>query len=301
MQNKQQPQPCQTIRENCRSIFGNPKPPAVIWQQQFDGLDLTPLISKDCNKLTNADLYDYWDDLAYVKELQPDLFQYLFPICLAVWHEELMQHRLITPPYFYQTLQRCKVTKGLMSEQQRQGVYHYMCDALIGLIEQEHDFAYAYMHTPVYTWTDTFNNLGALAPVIESLWLRWWALDNHGKAISALKYASGLVYGPRENPLFPPWTREEGGGPPNLADMDTTCFKEGWLPENLLFMRETLSAGYICDKLAQAAAVLRDTPESETATRIASDAQQRQDIITIRIEEVTYGLQYPDMSLEWNN
>lgn len=66
-------------------------------------------------------------------------------------------------------------------------------------------------------------------------------------------------------------------------------------------MRETLSAGYICDKLAQAAAVLRDTPESETATRIASDAQQRQDIITIRIEEVTYGLQYPSMSLEWNN
>jgi len=298
MKKKKPPSPYQTIRQDCRRIFRDPEPPTTVWEQQFDGMSLNPVITKDWGDLTITDLYEYWDDLAYVKELQPDLFQYLFPICLAMWHEELMQNRFIDP--FYLAMHRSKAFEHLMSERQRQSVYDYMCNALMDRIQQERGFVYAHKNTLVYSWIYTFSNLGALLPLTATIWTRWWALDQPGKAVSALKYASGLVYDPRENLLFPPWTPEQGGGPPNLTELDT-CFQDGWLPENLQFLRETLSAGYICDKLAQAAAVLQDEPESETATRIASDARQRQNIITIRIEELIDGLQHPEKWLEWND
>ena len=42
-------------------------------------------------KIDFSDLWYYHHDLAYV-ELQPELFAYLFPVCLMDWHMTLLQN-----------------------------------------------------------------------------------------------------------------------------------------------------------------------------------------------------------------
>lgn len=74
-----------------RGIFGNPKPPHKIWEQQFDYIDdeLKELAQTPYEQIDFGDLWYYHHDLAYV-ELQPEVFSYLFPVCLMDWHLTLM-------------------------------------------------------------------------------------------------------------------------------------------------------------------------------------------------------------------
>jgi len=66
-----------------RAIFNDPKLPEHIWQSQFDGFDeeLQRLARTPYDEIDFSDLWYYHHDLAYV-DLQPDLFAYLFPVCL---------------------------------------------------------------------------------------------------------------------------------------------------------------------------------------------------------------------------
>src|SRR4051794_19956218 len=72
--------------ERARAIFGDPRPPRTVWERQFDycDADLRRLATTPYDRIDFADLWYYYHDLAYV-ELQPDLFDYLFPACLVDW------------------------------------------------------------------------------------------------------------------------------------------------------------------------------------------------------------------------
>jgi hypothetical protein len=278
-----------SIRQNCRRLFDNPAPPACIQEAQFDGNSLAHLIQKDWRELERADLWGYWDDLAYVPHLQGDLFRYLFPICMALWHECLLQNQVLGS--FYRSMHHGHIFETMLNDKEGARVHRYIIDAFMTRIEEERGFQYAQSQTPAYTWLYAFNNLGALMP-IRKLWDIWWTLDTPGKAVSAIMYASGLVYCEGENPIFPPWTREQGGGGPYLTELDI-CFADGWREDNLRFMRETLSPVYLCEKLAEAASRIEDEPEGELAARIATESAQRHDIIAIQSEDMLNGLQNP--------
>jgi hypothetical protein len=69
-----------------RRIFGDPRPPVVVTEPQFDGFDekLRRMARTRWEELDFSDLRYYHHDLACV-ELEPDLFDYLFPVCLMDW------------------------------------------------------------------------------------------------------------------------------------------------------------------------------------------------------------------------
>ena len=73
--------------KRARSIFDDPKPPASVWERQFDDFDneLKELATTPHDEIDFGDLWYYHHDLAYV-ELQPEVFAYLFPVCLMDWH-----------------------------------------------------------------------------------------------------------------------------------------------------------------------------------------------------------------------
>src|SRR5580693_8717467 len=79
--------------ERVRAIFGDADPPQQVWEKQFDYFndELKRLAATSYRDIDRQDLWYYYHDLAYV-ELQPELFAYLFPVCLMEWHDTLMRN-----------------------------------------------------------------------------------------------------------------------------------------------------------------------------------------------------------------
>lgn len=277
---KQKPLLPQTAREHCRQIFGDVQPPSYVWEKEFDYCDegLQALARKDWKQINSHELGVYYVlNLVYVEPLQPELFNYLFPIYLAIWSEELISsseyfyhheiHNIFSRPYIWQEM---------MDAKQRAAVYAFMVDSVLKHLQSERGFVYSTGQTPDYFWLDEFNELGHSSPIIEPIWQRWWQLDHPGKAVSALMYASCLIYEEHENPLFPAKKGKSGGRVPELV-LPT-------LKENRLFLQQVLTAEFILTKTQQAAALLAHEPEGALAQRIAADALQRQELIEVQIE-----------------
>ena len=72
-------------------------------------------------------------------------------------------------------------------------------------------------------------------------------------------------------------------------------FDHAWLDSNLAFLNEKLTRPYLLERLAVAAVSLRGEPEEAMARRIAAEAQDRQDIIEIRIEDLLKSLATLDL------
>lgn len=288
--------------ERSRAIFGNPKPPEKVWEEQFDycNKQLRKLARTDWRSIDYGDLWYYFHDMSYV-ELQPDLFRYLFPVCLNFWYDSLMRSTSaeLGDAEFHYSLRQGNILEKMLTVSQRAAVFEFFHDGFIDRVEAERGFIYTGQRTPAYSWLMRFNSIGLVAPIIERIWSTWWKLDHPGKAVSAIIYATGLVYLKGENPIFSEWTQEGGGGGPYLTESDSGIYDAAWLPENLEFLKETLSVEYIQGMLKGAAAVLAGEPEAELSMRIAEDSGKHEDILQIRIDDLIAGLGSGDREWDW--
>jgi hypothetical protein len=284
-------------RDRMIDILGPAPKPRQVWQRQFDGHDakLAELAQLDWDKVPASELWYYIHDLAYM-ELQPDLFGHLFPACLKFWCDTLRSGEPAArgDAELHYALLHGQVLDTHLNETQRNAVYALFRDGMLDRIEAERGFVYLRRTAdPISSdgvaangWIYRLNTLGLVAPVIPEIWNEWWRLDHPGKAVSAVIYSLGLVYDESRNPVFPPWNPESGGGGPYLHDNDSYLHDRGWREDNLAFLRETLSAGYVLEKLRQAAAVLAQEPEGATAALVAGDAESCQDELQIRIDDL---------------
>jgi hypothetical protein len=271
------------LRKYCRQMFGNAQSPQQIWQREFDGNDnaLRRLASQDWREITPHDLSRYYmHSLLYTEPLQQSLFDYLFPLCLAVWREELLENRTSHfSDEIYRAFGRDFLWRQMMNDRQRTAVNAFIVDSLIERLTLERGFIYAASQTPAYRWFYALEDLANVLPLIEPIWQGWWTLDHSGKAVSALMYASCLIYLPDENPIFAEWTATQGGGAPQLY----------WpiIRQNREFLEKTLTAEFIIEQAQRAAECLQYEPEGVTAAHIASDARGRRDVIQLQIEAMT--------------
>lgn len=293
----------QITPERSRHIFGNPSRPLVIKENQFDGFDkeLKQIAKKHWKDITEEDLWYYLHDLAYV-DLQPELFKYLFPVCLNFWYNTLMNNDSADrgDAEFHHSLHRGEILETMVTEKQKKEIYDYFYDGFLERIEKERGFEYIGMNTPAYAWMYRFNSLGYIGPIIEKIWLSWWEVNTPGKAVSAIMYASGLIYLKGENPIFAEWTPRKGGGGPYLTESDTDIFDTGWLKENIDFLKQILSVKYIQEKVQLAATQLLNEPEADMAQEVANDALRKGDIIRIRIEDLIKNLSRPNLGDTWD-
>ena len=270
-------------------IFGHPKPPAEVWERQFDYFDevLHKLARTPWEKIDFAELWYYHHDLAYV-ELQPELFAYLFPVCLMDWHETLLQNVGCShgDSEFHYGIHQGQVFERMLTSQQLVSVFEFFRDSFLVRLDRERGFVYRDSKTPAYGWMGRFNSLGGIIPQIDLLWDSWWSLDTPGRAVAAIQYCSGLMYFEGENPLFGNWTPESGGGGPCLWGNDTLIFDMSWLSENVTFLQKTLSAQFVADKLEEAVALLAGEPEHKQVKQVESDLDQYMEIIQSRVKEL---------------
>lgn len=276
-------------KERIRSILGPAPKPTAVWELQFDGNDenLRGIADCDWEDVREQDLRSYIHDLAYVK-LQPDLFRHAFPSCLQFWQNSLLRNESAEKgdAELHYALQHGDVFSKMMNDHERERLFGFFIDGFLDRIDVERGWAYEHPGSAGNAWILRFNSLGLIAPVISRLWRVWWALETPGQAITAIRYASGLIYFGDENPIYRPWTPEQGGGGPYLTEWDACIYDRGWGDENLNFLRQTLTCDYILDKVGMAASVLLGQPEAEIASRIADEAQSRRETISLRIGEL---------------
>jgi hypothetical protein len=275
--------------ERARAIFGNAALPSEVWESQFDynDDDLKRLAATPFREIEPPDLWYYFHDLAYVT-LQPDLFDYLFPVCLMDWHQSLMINEPCShgDSEFHSALLRGNILEKMLTPRQRVEVCEFFRDSFLERLDTERGFVRSGSQTPAYRWMRRFNSLGLVAPRIELFWTPWWNVETPGRAVCVLQYCSGLIYLESENPVFDLWTPEYGGGGPYLASHDSFVFDAGWQPSNLEFLQSILSFPYVLKKVEQAADVLANEPERNVARKIATDAATNRESIEMMIEEL---------------
>jgi hypothetical protein len=280
-------------KDRMTGVLGLAPKPKSVWQKQFDHNDETLKQLARCtwDSVPECDLWEYFHDLAYM-ELQPDLFRHVFPACLKFWYDTLFRNEGAErgDADFHRSLMRGNILIKMMTEAERHRLLNYFVDGLLDRIDLERGYELKRNRDGANALIGRFNTLGIIAPIIPQIWTSWWQVDTPGKATAAIKYASGLVYFKGENPIYLPWTPDEGGGGPYLTEWDASIFDHAWLDTNLSFLEETLTCDYLLDRLTCAANQLAGEPEGPIARRIAVEAKERTDTISLRTEDLLLNL-----------
>ena len=88
-----------------------------------------------------------------------------------------------------------------------------MREAILEEIDAQRGLSYRAKGARPYRWIAALATYGVLLPDLERLWNSWWSLETIGGATATVQYISCLMYPENENPVFAPWTSNEGGGP----------------------------------------------------------------------------------------
>jgi hypothetical protein len=279
-----------------RHAIGQPSPPATITQEalDFDDSHLRRLVLlKPGERAIPVDLWDYTQDLLYT-EIQGPLLVYLLPFCLQAWREDLRGTNAGSGVFgygafvehFYLALARRHVFAEHLSAAKVAAVSEFMRQSILEEIDDQRGLAYRGMNARPYRWIGALTTHGVLFPDLERLWTDWWSLDTIGRAVGAVQYLSDLMYPKDVNPIFAPWTREGGGGPPCLWEYRGHLYEHRWLEPNVEFLTRTLTAPAVRDLLERAKARLTSEPEHEIAARVGADISARAEMLEARCAEL---------------
>jgi hypothetical protein len=290
-----------------RRALGATSPPSTITQEAFDedAGHLHRLVKlKPGEPANGVDLWDYSQDLRYT-EIQRGLFTYLLPVCLQAWRDDLRGARGYSAfvEHFYPVLADRHVFDTHLTPKQTAAVSEFMRESILAEIDDQRGLAYRGMKARPYRWIQALTTYGVLLPDIDRLWAAWWAVSTLGRAVSSVQYISALMYPNEANPVFAPWTRDEGGGPPVLWEFEGHLYSHRWLEPNVEFLRRTLTVPAVTGVLSRAVETLKAEPEHEIAALMFADIPDRTEMLAARCTELPTLLattQEPSPLLEWS-
>ena len=235
--------------DRARRIFSYPNPPSEVWEKQFDYNDdgLRRLATTQWDQINFDDLWYYYHDLAYV-ELQPEVFRYLFPVCLMDWYTSLLANESCShgDSEFHRGVWHGRALERMATPDQRNGILAFFRDGFLDRLDLEASPPRFDSDRIPCVWLARLNSLATIVPCIEMIWEAWWSLETPGQALAALKYCAGLSYFDDENPYLSKAvgkaqelgrTLGTGGAGCIYWASDAMIHDVGWLPENLSFLR----------------------------------------------------------------
>ncbi|HEY0866776.1 MAG TPA: hypothetical protein VGE01_05340 [Fimbriimonas sp.] len=284
------------------SIFSNSKPPEKVTEQQFDGFDndLAATARKAWHEIDQEDYWHYLLDLAYV-DLQPDLFDYLFPAFLIKWWEGLVSHYggPASETDIYYAIDHGQVFEKMMDAGRREEIFAWMMDGYLDAVD-----SWSGCMNVVYEsegpnnlhgllWS--FNALGQSVPILPQIWERLTQVETPGRAQWWLVLATGLAYLPNEAPAIPPWNRGTGGGGVYLTESEASIFDHGYLPSNLEFIRSHLTLEVVERMLEASVHILSNSSEVEWARTVLDRFREEREFVQARHRRFLMLLGEPDL------
>lgn len=291
-----------------RRALGRRAPPTEIWQRAFDYDDghLRRLVRLEPDaKPDPIDLVDYALDIHY-EEVQKDLLLWLLPFCLRAWRDDLRGQDASYGGFvegLYPALVDGGILDRILEEDQRAAVALFMREAILEEIDDQAGLSFSGMNARPYRWVYALTTYGVLHPDLEQLWTAWWTLGTRGRAVAAVQYSSCLAYGEHENPVFAPWTREDGGGPPALWEFARHLYIHRWLEPNVHFLTTTLQASRVTKVLRSAAARLATEAEGDEAGRVLAGLATRTAVLARRradLPRILAEARQPGVLPEWS-
>jgi hypothetical protein len=274
-----------------RGRLGGRRPPSQISQRPFDYDDghLRRLVRLDSEaKASAADLADYALDMRY-EEVQKDLLLWVLPFCLRAWREDLRGEDASyggVVEQLYPALVDSGVLDQTLTADQAAAVAAFMRDGLLSEIDSQVGLAFSGMNARPYRWVRALATYGVLHADIENLWEAWWRVDTRGRAVAVIQFVSCLAYGEHDNPVFAPWTREEGGGPPCLWEFAGHLYTHRWRDPNVEFLRRALEPAHVRKILGTAVRVLASEEGGERAREIMAGVESRESTLVQRCREL---------------
>jgi hypothetical protein len=287
--------------------MGRSTAPGTITQEAFDSDEghLKRLVRlRQGERAQPADLWGYTQDLRYA-EVQRPLLTYLLPFCLQAWQDDLRGAKGYGGfvEQFYPVLADRHVFDTHLTEKQTAAVSEFMRQSILQEMDDQRGLVYEGSQARPYRWIRALTTYGVLLPDIDRLWTAWWSVDTIGRAVSSVQYISVLMYSNEANPVFAPWTRDEGGGPPCLWDFAGHLYSHRWLEPNIELLRRTLNVSAVTDVLSLAVEALKGEPEHEVAARVLTAVPERHETLAARCRELPALLettQEPSCVLEWS-
>jgi hypothetical protein len=267
--------------DELRRLLGSPTAPKVITQGVFedDPEHLERLAHlRPSEQANQEDLCDYMEDLQYGTSVQPALFLYLLPFCLERWDQHIRIENFGWPGFreqFYTVLGKTNVLSECLSTDERATIFEFMRESILDEIDSQDRLHFRGSRAQPYRWISALTTHGVIAPDVQRIWNDWWTIDTQGKAIAAVQYISCLMYAKDENPVFAPYSRDKGGGPPCLWDFDGYLFESRWQEPNIEFLKNRLgAANNVIDVLTKAVDRLNAHSECPIAEKVLSDVPQ---------------------------
>jgi hypothetical protein len=251
-----------------------------------------------------GDLWDYTQDLRYT-EIQRPLLTYLLPFCLQAWQDDLRGTNGYGGfvEHFYPVLADRHVFDTHLTVKQTAAVSEFMRQSILQEMDDQRGLSYRGSNARPYGWIRALTTYGVLLPDIDRLWTAWWTVGTIGRAVASAQYVSALIYPNEANPVFAPWTRDEGGGPPCLWDFEGHLYSHRWLEPNIEFLRRTLNVPAVTGVLSRAMEALKGEPELQVAARMLAEIPARTEMLAMRCTELPNLLattQEPGTMLEWS-
>jgi hypothetical protein len=220
--------------------------------------DILRLIEADPDSLKPDDFSGY---LGYCTTGGDDDLRFLFPSVLRIWESELYERDSWFTQYFQAEVCRTDFVERALSPKLKGAACDFMVRALSDRLGSETSLSVKGVSTS-HDWFGYVASFGVFTTAIPALWSGVWESERAGHAIALLQYLSCLIY-EGSNPIFAPWTCDQGGGPPELWGFDSVGFEEAWKGENVDFMATALSVSHIGAWLERTSALHSGTQIAE--------------------------------------
>ena len=106
-----------------------------------------------------------------------------------------------------------------------------------------------------------------------------------------VQYISCLMYQKSQNPIFAPYTPEQGGGPPCLWAFDGYLYESRWQEPNILFLQNLLETPKnVTEVVTKAVDCLTTHCEYATAQKLLTDLPDCTETLAERCKSLPYAL-----------
>lgn len=290
-------------------IVGASVKPKKITQKVFEYDSNNAHIVRLCELNNNAkpspgDLYDYIQDIKYGDEIQKDLLKFLLPICLSAWREYLVNNNESYVGYieeFSSFLAEKELYPAILSKAEYESVIKFYANSILDRMDCENKLYHKGMGATPYKWVSSLGSYCVIFPDLKYVWEHWWDMKTEGRILCIVQYISCLMYDETSNPIFAPWTSNEGGGPPLLWECDGNIFNKTWKTGNIEFIKSILTKDYVYNSLVKACQMLRDDENKAITQKMVNAFQSQKEILKYHIKRLPEVVSKSVNSLSWDD